>query len=66
MKPDLRRLLLTHKRTLVKSTLPIIADYSDAKPGMSTHGFICNIKAYGCFVRFYNDVVGLAHVSELG
>ena len=66
MKPDSHRLLFTHKKTLVKSTLPIIADYSDAKPGMSTHGFISNIKDYGCFVTFYNDVVGLAHVSELG
>ncbi|XP_044173478.1 protein RRP5 homolog [Acropora millepora] len=66
VKPDSHRLIFTHKKTLVKSTLPIIADYSDAKPGMSTHGFISNIKEYGCFVTFYNDVVGLAHVSELG
>ena len=66
VEPDRRRLLLTHKKTLVESSLPVITDFSDAKPGVSSHGFITAIKDFGCFVAFYNNVKGLVPRSELG
>lgn len=66
VEPDRRRLLLTHKKTMVESDLPFITDYSDAKPGVSTHGFITAIKDFGCLVTFYNNVKGLVPRTELG
>ncbi|NP_001122095.1 programmed cell death 11 L homeolog [Xenopus laevis] len=61
-----RKLILTRKRTLMKSTLPVLASYEDAQPGLITHGFIVAIKDYGCLVKFYNEVQGLAPRRELG
>ncbi|XP_078499820.1 protein RRP5 homolog isoform X1 [Lissotriton helveticus] len=63
--PESKKLILTLKKTLVDSNLPIISNYSSAKPGMSTHGFISRVKDFGCFVQFYNDVRGLVPKSEL-
>ncbi|XP_068709241.1 protein RRP5 homolog [Montipora foliosa] len=64
--PNWHRLLLTHKKTMVDSTLPPITDYSVASPGVSSHGSIYSIKDYGCIVKFYNNVKGLVPRSELG
>nr|XP_058962333.1 protein RRP5 homolog [Pocillopora verrucosa] len=64
--PDRRRLLLTHKKTLIESSLPIITEYSQAQPGVSCHGFVVAIKDFGCFVLFYNNVKGLVPLRELG
>ncbi|KAL9983734.1 hypothetical protein ACROYT_G005955 [Oculina patagonica] len=66
VEPGRRRLLLTHKKTLVESALPHITEFSDAKPGVSSHGFITAIKEFGCLVTFYNNVKGLVPRSELG
>lgn len=66
MEPDRRRLLLTHKKTLIESSLPLLTDYSDARPGVSSHGFIAAIKDFGCIVVFYNNVKGLVPRVELG
>ncbi|KAJ1140731.1 hypothetical protein NDU88_007070, partial [Pleurodeles waltl] len=63
--PESKKLILTLKKTLVDSNLPIISNYSSAKPGMSTHGFISRVKDFGCLVQFYNDVRGLVPKSEL-
>ena len=35
-----KRLLLTHKKTLVEFSLPLLADYEDAKPGGTHHGVV--------------------------
>ncbi|CAA7399281.1 unnamed protein product [Spirodela intermedia] len=56
-----KRITVTHKKTLVKSKLPVIASYADASEGLITHGWITNIENHGCFVRFYNGVQGFAH-----
>eukprot|EP00079_Xenopus_tropicalis_P016710 XP_004915908.1 PREDICTED: protein RRP5 homolog [Xenopus tropicalis] len=61
-----RKLILTRKKTLMKSKLPIIASFDDAQPGLITHGFIVAIKDYGCIVKFFNEVQGLAPRRELG
>jgi len=66
VEPERRRLLLTHKKTMVESDLPLITQCSDASPGISTHGFITAIKDYGCLVTFYNNVKGLVPRAELG
>lgn len=66
VEPDRRRMLLTHKKTLVQSSHPIITEFSDAKPGVSSHGFITAIKDFGCLVAFYNNVKGIVPRTDLG
>ncbi|XP_033633254.1 protein RRP5 homolog [Asterias rubens] len=60
-----RRLLLTHKKSLVESTLPVITSYDQPEVDMLLHAYIVTIKDFGYLVRFYNDVTGLIHSSEL-
>ncbi|KAF9664808.1 hypothetical protein SADUNF_Sadunf16G0056600 [Salix dunnii] len=55
-----KRITVTHKKTLVKSKLPILSSYSDATDGLITHGWITKIEKPGCFVHFYNGVQGFA------
>ncbi|XP_048361288.1 protein RRP5 homolog isoform X2 [Sphaerodactylus townsendi] len=64
--PETKTLILTLKKTLVTSKLPILASYEDAKPGFVTHGFIVCAREFGCIVKFYNDVKGLVPKNELG
>ncbi|KAJ3090994.1 hypothetical protein HK102_001993 [Quaeritorhiza haematococci] len=63
--PKRRRLILTHKKSLMNSNLPAIASYGDVQPGTIAHGVIAAVKDFGCILNFYNDVKALAHVSEL-
>jgi hypothetical protein len=44
--PARRKLLLTHKKTLVTSTLPVLSAYEDAAPGMLTHGVVLAAKVW--------------------
>lgn len=64
--PDTKVLILTLKKSLITSKLPILASYEDAKPGLVTHGFIVCAREFGCIVKFYNDVKGLVPKNELG
>lgn len=61
-----KRITVTHKKTLVRSKLDILASYADATDGFVTHGWITKTEKHGCVVRFYNGVQGFAHRSELG
>ncbi|KAK2985370.1 hypothetical protein RJ640_029327 [Escallonia rubra] len=61
-----KRITVTHKKTLVKSKLPILSSYADATEGLITYGWITKIEKHGCFVRFYNGVQGFAPRFELG
>ncbi|PKA45582.1 30S ribosomal protein S1, chloroplastic [Apostasia shenzhenica] len=61
-----KRITVTHKKTLVKSKLEILASYADATVNLITHGWITKIERHGCYVRFYNGVQGFAPRSELG
>nr|XP_043631998.1 rRNA biogenesis protein RRP5 isoform X2 [Erigeron canadensis] len=61
-----KRITVTHKKTLVKSKLPVLSSYMDATEGLWTHGWITKIESHGCYVRFYNGVQGFAPRAELG
>ncbi|NXG68658.1 RRP5 protein, partial [Baryphthengus martii] len=63
--PTGRRLILTLKKSLVQSKLPILCNYEDAKPGLITHGVVVCAREFGCIVKFYNDVKGLVPKNEL-
>jgi ribosomal protein S1 len=56
---------LTHKKTILTSTLPTITSYASAARGMVTHGVITSVKELGCIVEFYNGVHGLVSVKDL-
>ncbi|XP_041116751.1 protein RRP5 homolog [Polyodon spathula] len=63
--PDTKRLILTRKKALVESKLPLICSYEDARPGRVAHGYIVCVKDFGCIVRFFNEVSGLVPRHEL-
>ncbi|XP_069720305.1 protein RRP5 homolog [Phaenicophaeus curvirostris] len=63
--PAGKKLILTLKKSLVQSKLPVLSCYEDAKPGLITHGFVVCARDFGCIVKFYNDVKGLVPKNEL-
>ncbi|KAJ3136886.1 rRNA biogenesis protein rrp5 [Geranomyces variabilis] len=60
-----KRVILTHKKSLLNSTLPKIVSYDATKPGDIGHGVISAVKAFGCIVTFYNEVRALVPMNEL-
>ncbi|XP_053407461.1 protein RRP5 homolog [Mercenaria mercenaria] len=50
---------LTHKKSLINSKYPVISNYHQIEVGQILEGYISAIKDFGCFVRFYSDVMGL-------
>ena len=61
-----RRVTVSHKRTLIKSELPVIASLEEALTGAVTHGVVTGVNEYGVFVSLYGDLKGLASINELG
>ncbi|KAK9088291.1 hypothetical protein Scep_027373 [Stephania cephalantha] len=61
-----KRITVTHKKTLVKSKLPILSSFVDATEGLITHGWIAKVEEHRCVLRFYNGVLGVVPRSELG
>ncbi|KAI8369582.1 uncharacterized protein BYT42DRAFT_607950 [Radiomyces spectabilis] len=60
-----RKVLLTLKRSLIDSELPLIKDMKDVQPGMISHGVIVSLRSVGCVVGFYNNITAFAHISEM-
>lgn len=58
-------LMVLCKQSFVKSKLPVIKEFSDAKLGMITVAFITAVKEHGCFVKFCNNISGLIPASNL-
>ena len=54
-----KKVVCTAKRGLVDSKLPILSSFEMVKPGMIVHGWVSNIKSFGVFISFYNDLTGL-------
>ncbi|XP_072513962.1 protein RRP5 homolog [Salminus brasiliensis] len=60
-----KKIILTRKKAMIESPLPVFASYTDARVGLVSHGFIVCVKDFGCIVRFYGDVKGLVPQQEL-
>ena len=60
-----QRLTLTHKKALVTSTNPILSEYSEAVIGGLYHGYVVAVLEFGCVMRFFQQVKGLLHKSQL-
>lgn len=54
-----KRCIVTAKKTIVKSRLPLIVDFDDLSIGMQTYGVVVSIKDYGLLIGFFNDLKGL-------
>lgn len=65
VEPSQRRLLLTCKKSLLRSSHDPLTDYTQAQPGGIHHGVISSVHNYGCIVHFFNKVRGLVLKSEL-
>lgn len=59
-------LLLTCKKGLLMTKVPILSSYKEATPGVTTKGVIVNIKDNGLVLTFLNEVQGWVPSSELG
>lgn len=59
------KLILTHKKSLINSALPIISDYESVTPGDLANGFVSAVKDFGLIVTFFNQVRAIVPKSEL-
>lgn len=62
--PARKRIALTCKKTLVDSTLPIVASMEDAKEGVITHAVVFKISEKSLQVEFYNNLKAIVPVRE--
>lgn len=56
--------MLTLKRELVTSELPIVATFADAKVGVVTHGTVSKILDAGILVDFFGGLRALVPSKE--
>jgi len=65
IQPKLKRLLLSCKKSLVRSKNPSLTSFEQAEVGMTYDGVIVKIQQQGCLVTFYNDVKGWVPPNQL-
>ncbi|KAK2175873.1 hypothetical protein NP493_701g01000 [Ridgeia piscesae] len=63
--PSKSSLILTAKKSLVSSKLPIITSYNDCERDIECEGFIANISDKGVLVVFYGNVKGWVSKHDL-
>ncbi|CAI5516828.1 unnamed protein product [Closterium sp. Naga37s-1] len=56
--------LLTHKKTLVSSKLPVLTSPSQATAGVCTHGWVEALTKGTCTVHFYGDFSATIHREQ--
>lgn len=59
-----RRIVLTAKKTLVDSTLPILAKWEDARVGLVTHAVVRKVGEKSLQVDFYGEVRAVVPFKE--
>lgn len=62
--PERKRIVLTAKKTLVESTLPIVSQLSDAQVGLVTHAVVFKISDKSLQVEFYNNLKAFVPARE--
>ncbi|EIW86889.1 hypothetical protein CONPUDRAFT_115715 [Coniophora puteana RWD-64-598 SS2] len=62
--PERKRVVLTAKKTLVDSELPIISSFEDAKVGMVVHAVVFKVFEKGLQLEFFNNVKAFVPVRE--
>ena len=59
------RVMLTHKRTILRSKLTTITAYQGLEINTVAHGFVTKAENYGVIVTFFNNVHGLVPADLL-
>ncbi|KAI0778417.1 U3 snoRNP-associated protein Rrp5 [Trametes elegans] len=62
--PERKRVALTAKKTLVESSLPIVAQLSDAQVGVVTHAVVFKTSEKSLQVEFYNNLKATVPARE--
>lgn len=62
--PERNRVVLTAKKTLLDTTLPILTSFSDAKVGLLTHAVIFRVTDKHLMVEFFNNVKAVVPAPE--
>ncbi|EPQ61392.1 hypothetical protein GLOTRDRAFT_124234 [Gloeophyllum trabeum ATCC 11539] len=63
--PERQRVVLTAKKTLIESTLPVVARLNDAKPGVVTHAVVFKVSEKNLNVEFYNGLKAIIPSREI-
>lgn len=58
-------MVVTHKRSLLKTKRPLIRSYEEAHPGVVSDGVITGVRQNGCIVTFYQVRKALLAVRKL-
>ncbi|KAL1677463.1 hypothetical protein EV122DRAFT_214020 [Schizophyllum commune] len=59
-----KRISLTAKKTLIDSTLPVLARYEDAQVGMVTHAVVFKVFDKHLMVEFYNNLKAIVPAKD--
>lgn len=62
--PIKNRVVLTLKRQLINSELPIVTTFADAQVGVVTHGTVSKIMEKGVLVDFFGGIRALIPAGE--
>lgn len=62
--PELNRIVLTAKKTLLDTALPILPTFADAKVGLLTHAVIFRVTERHLVVEFFNNVKAVVPARE--
>ncbi len=57
-------MVLTAKKTLIESNLPIISNLEDAKEGLLTHAVVFKTSDKSLQVEFYNNLKAIIPIRE--
>ena len=57
--------MLTGKKSLIESDLPIICDFDDAKAGVVTHCVVYKLMEKSLLVEFYNNIKAIVPLREV-
>jgi rRNA biogenesis protein RRP5 len=59
------KIVLTAKKTLVESSLPLVTSFGDARVGITTHGCVRKVLDNGLVIGFYNGTKAFLPNKEL-
>ena len=60
-----KRIMLTAKKSIVESDLPLICKADDAVPGLVTHGVIYKMLEKSLIVEFYSNIRAIVPLREV-
>ncbi|KAG8983815.1 rRNA biogenesis protein rrp5, partial [Tulasnella sp. 427] len=65
VEPSKQRIVLTLKKSLIQSTLPVHSDFSKVKVGDTMTGTVWKVLTNALLVEFFGDIRGFVPMSEL-